>query len=104
MPKAIVTLTGPSGLVKAATSAADGSYSFTALPPGRYTVRAAAPILEQAPVEITVKPGAQTLRIELKVAVNRQQATVRADAGQPRHQSNGIRSRSVPAAQKPSSR
>jgi len=82
VPKATVTLTGPSGHAKAAEASDNGSYSFAALPPGRYTVRAAAPNLEQEPVEITLKPGgAQALRLELKVAVNQQQTTVQAEAG-----------------------
>jgi hypothetical protein len=81
VPKATISLTGPSGLVRTAEASDNGSYSFTALPPGRYTVRAAAPSLEQQPVEITLKPGAQALRLELKVAVNQQQTTVQGEAG-----------------------
>jgi hypothetical protein len=81
VPKAIVTLTGPSGLVKTATSVDNGSYSSTALPPGRYTVHAAVPNLEQQPIEITLKPSAQEPRLELKIAVNQQQTTVQGEAG-----------------------
>jgi hypothetical protein len=39
-------------------------------------VRAAAPKLEQEPVEILLKPGIQTLRLELKVATVQQETTV----------------------------
>jgi hypothetical protein len=81
VPKAIVTLTGPSGLVKTATPVDNASYSSTALPPGRYTVHAAVPNLEQQPIEITLKPSAQELRLELKIAVNQQQTTVQGEAG-----------------------
>jgi Carboxypeptidase regulatory-like domain len=81
VPKATVTLTGPSGQAKTAETSNNGSYSFVTLPPGHYTVRATAPSLEQEPVEINLKPGAQTLRLEVKVAVNQQQTTVQADAG-----------------------
>jgi Carboxypeptidase regulatory-like domain len=81
VPKAIVTLTGPSGQVNTAETSSNGTYSFAPLPPGHYTVRASAPSLEQDPVDVNLKPGAQTLRLELKVAVNQQQTTVQADAG-----------------------
>lgn len=81
VPKATVTLTGPSGQVNTAETSSNGAYSFATLPPGHYTVHASAPSLEQDPVDVNLKPGAQTLRIELKVAVNQQQTTVQADAG-----------------------
>lgn len=76
IPKSTVTLTAASGVVKTTTAAENGSYSFQALPPGQYTVRAAAPKLEQEPVPIVLKPGAQTLRLELKVAAVQQQTTI----------------------------
>src|SRR5437868_209487 len=57
IPKATVTLTTASGVVKTTTVAENGSYSFQALPPGPYTVRAVAPKLEQEPVPIVLKPG-----------------------------------------------
>jgi hypothetical protein len=76
VPKATVTLTAPSGLVKTTTTVENGSYSFAGLLPGQYTVRAAAPKLEQEPVQIVLKPGNQTLRLELKVEAMQQQTTV----------------------------
>ena len=76
VPKATVTLTAPSGLVKITTTADTGFYSFGELPRGQYTVRAAAPRLEQEPVQIVLKSGTQTLRLELKVAAMQQQTTV----------------------------
>jgi protocatechuate 3,4-dioxygenase beta subunit len=63
IPKSTVTLTAASGVVKTTTAAENGSYSFQALPPGQYTVQAAAPKLEQEPVPIVLKPGTQTLRL-----------------------------------------
>jgi protocatechuate 3,4-dioxygenase beta subunit len=69
-------MTAPSGLVKTTTAAENGSYSFQALPPGQYSVRAAAPKLEQGPVHIALKPGTQTLRLELRVAAVQQQTTI----------------------------
>jgi hypothetical protein len=80
VPKASVTLTTPSGVVKTTTTAENGSYSFSGLVPGRYTVQAAAPKLEQEPVPIVLKPGTQTLRLELKVAAVQQQTTVQENA------------------------
>ena len=80
VPKATVTLTGPSEFVQTAESSVNGFYSFMDLPPGHYSVQAAAPSLEQQPVEITLKPGSQTLRLELKVAVNQQQTTVQGES------------------------
>jgi Carboxypeptidase regulatory-like domain len=79
--KATVTLAGPSGLAKTLETSGDGFYSFTALPLGHYTVQAAAPSLEQQPVEITLRAGPQTLRLELKVVIAQQQTTVQGDAG-----------------------
>ncbi|MFL6448484.1 MAG: carboxypeptidase-like regulatory domain-containing protein [Bryobacteraceae bacterium] len=80
IPKAAVTLNGPSGLVKTTTTAENGSYSFQGLPPGEYTVQAAAPKLEQEPVPIVLKPGTQILRLELKVAAVQQQTTIQENA------------------------
>src|SRR4051794_12558905 len=57
IPKSTVTLTAASGVVKTTTAAENGSYSFQALPPGQYTVQAAAPKLEQEPVPIVLNPG-----------------------------------------------
>jgi hypothetical protein len=76
VPQATVTLTGPSGVVKTETTDDRGSSSFTGLPLGLYTVQAAAPKLEQPPVAITLRAGAQALRLELKIAVTQQQTTV----------------------------
>jgi Carboxypeptidase regulatory-like domain len=76
IPKATVTLTAPSGVVRTTTAAENGLYSFGGLRRGQYTVRAAAPKLEQEPVSIVLKPGTQTLRLELKVAALQQQTAV----------------------------
>ncbi|MGI9071785.1 MAG: carboxypeptidase regulatory-like domain-containing protein [Bryobacteraceae bacterium] len=80
VPKATVTLAGPSGLVRTITAAENGSYLFAGLPAGEYIVRAAAPQLEQQPVKIALNAGTQTLRLELKVAAMQQQTTVQETA------------------------
>jgi|KBSMisStaDraftv2_1062788.scaffolds.fasta_scaffold117413_2 protocatechuate 3,4-dioxygenase beta subunit len=80
VPKAAVTLTAASGLVRKTAAAENGFYSFAGLTPGQYTVHAAAPKLEQEPVQIVLQPGTQTLRLELKVAAVRQQTSVQENA------------------------
>ena len=82
VPGATVTLNGPSGLSKIATSANDGSYSFIGLPSGSYTVRVSAADLTQAqPVKIVLQAGAQSLDVKMKVASVTQQVTVQDSAG-----------------------
>lgn len=81
VPKAIVTIAGPSGAVKTATATANGSYSLTGLTPGDYSVRATAPKLDQQPVRIRLTTGLQTLRLELRVAGTVQRMTVQESAG-----------------------
>ena len=76
VPKATVHLTGSAGQTQTTMSSKSGSYSFSGLAPGKYTVHASAPQLEQEPVTITLKLGAQTLRLELKIATTQQQVTV----------------------------
>src|SRR5947209_3507310 len=80
IPKSTVTLTAASGVVKTTAAAENGSYSFQALPPGQYTVQAAAPKLEQEPVPIVLNPGTQTLQLKLKVAAVQQQTTIQENA------------------------
>jgi hypothetical protein len=82
IPGAKVTVNGPSGLVKSTATAADGSYSFPGLPPGNYSVNAAAPDLSMAkPAKITLNTGAQTLNLQLHVASTVQQVTVQESSG-----------------------
>jgi hypothetical protein len=81
VPKATITIAGPSGVVKAAISAGDGSYFLNGLDPGDYTLHATAPKLEQAPLKVRLKIGVQTIRLELKVAATTQHLTVQESAG-----------------------
>src|SRR3954470_4163986 len=56
--EAKVTAHGTAGVVKTTTSDGNGSYSFTGLAPGDYTVEASAPSLVlSAPVKITLHLG-----------------------------------------------
>ena len=82
IPGARVTVTGPSGLVKTATTGVDGSYSVVGLPPGDYSVQAAAPELSMAqPAKITLSSGSATLNLQLKIASTVQQVTIQENAG-----------------------
>src|SRR5437773_5682347 len=72
-----VVVNGPSGLVRTTTSDKTGSYSFTGLPPGDYEVRATAPNLELAePAKISLKGGAQTLDLQLRIVLAPEKVTV----------------------------
>jgi hypothetical protein len=77
VPKAKVTLNGPSGLVKTATTDERGGYAFTELPPGEYAVMASAPglaLLE--PVKLNLQSGSQTLSLQLSVVLAEQKVNI----------------------------
>ncbi len=77
VPKAKVTLNGPSGLVKTTTTDERGGYAFTELPPGDYSVTATAPSLALLePVTINLKSGSQTLNLQLSVVLAEQKVNV----------------------------
>jgi hypothetical protein len=83
VPGANIVLAGPAGLPKTTTAAAnDGSYSFTDLPTGGYTVQASAPsLILRLPAKISLKSGTQTLNLMLNVASEKQQVTVAESSG-----------------------
>src|SRR6266566_7239873 len=76
VPGAKITLTASSGTVNTAVAAGDGSYSFTGIAPGDYVAQASAPDLATPPLKLTIRPGVQTLSLQLKVAAVTQQVTV----------------------------
>src|SRR5213594_4040786 len=76
VPGAKITLSANSGTATTAVAAGDGAYSFTGIAPGDYVAQATAPDLATAPLKLTIRPGAQTLNIQLKVAAVSQQVTV----------------------------
>jgi hypothetical protein len=80
VPKATVTVTGRAGARKT-TSGADGGYAFSGLTAADVTVAAAAPALGMAPVALTLKPGANTLDLQLRVSASAQQVTVTDNVG-----------------------
>jgi hypothetical protein len=83
VPGARVTVSNASGPVKSATSADNGSYSVTGLPPGKYVVQASSPGLVQ-PQTATVDVGGMqpaTLNLQLHVAEEKQEVTVQENPG-----------------------
>lgn len=69
VPSARVQLSGPEGLNKSTVSNGTGTYSFSGLPVGTYSVQASAPSLVQSqPASIAIKPGKQMLDLRLSVA------------------------------------
>jgi len=78
---ATVTLTGPSGLKQSTKSGNDGTYQFSGLTAGGYVVQASAPNLAlPEPVKISLKSGAETLNLQLKVVLPPEQVAVQGDA------------------------
>lgn len=82
VPGATVTLTGPDGAARTIRADDIGSYLATGLTPGNYTVSGAAPNLTtEHPAPIYLRPGAQTLDLQLKVVSTSQQVTIQDNAG-----------------------
>src|SRR5437870_3639503 len=76
VPGAKITLTANSGTVNTAVADSNGSYSFMGIAPGDYVAQASAPDLATPPLKLTIRPGVQTLNLQLKVASVTQQVTV----------------------------
>ncbi len=81
IPGAKVTLTGPAGTAKGTVADNNGIYTF-AVTPGDYTVLASAPDLSLAqPAKVTLRAGARTLNLVLRVASLAEKLTVRDTSG-----------------------
>src|SRR2546426_7795859 len=76
VPGAKITLTANAGTANTTIAGDDGSYSFTGIAPGDYVAEASAPDLATAPLKLMIRPGVQTLNLQLKVASVVQQVTV----------------------------
>src|SRR6266478_3126635 len=76
VPGAKITLTASAGTATTALAGDDGSYSFTGIVSGDYVAEASAPDLATAPLKLIIRPGVQTLNLQLKVASLVQQVTV----------------------------
>jgi len=82
VPRATVTLKDSAGATTTATTGNDGWFSVDAIAPGEYKVVASAPNLEQAqPLQISLKPGRQVIRLQMRITAVKQQTTVQ-DTGQ----------------------
>jgi len=81
VPAAAITLTDAKGQVKTTAADSNGAWSFAGLAPGNYVVQASAPQLATAPVKVSLKPGAQALNLQLKVASLVERVTVAENAG-----------------------
>src|SRR5580698_102121 len=79
IPGATVTVTGPNGVVKVATSDNNGAYSIVGLPPGKYTIRVIAAGFDLFEGTIADLPGgrASTFDAKMAVASEKQEVTVK---------------------------
>ncbi len=82
VPGTTVRLTGPSGSVQTTASKSDGTYLFSGLAPGEYSVQASAPSLAlPEAIKVSLKSGVQTLNLQLKVVMATQQVAVQGNVG-----------------------
>ncbi|HTA45523.1 MAG TPA: carboxypeptidase regulatory-like domain-containing protein [Bryobacteraceae bacterium] len=80
VPGAKVTLRGPAGLVRNVDASPDGAYGVAGLPPGDYSIAAAAPQLMAPKIALTLRPGVQTFDLQLRIATTAAEITVNATA------------------------
>ena len=81
VPAAVVRLHRGGAADKVATTKAQGRYAIADLAPGEYSLTASASHLElSAPLNITLKPGSNTLDLQLKIANITQKITVQDNA------------------------
>jgi hypothetical protein len=81
IPAAPVALSG-NGVQKAVQSQGDGTYSFSGLAAGQYTVRATVNGFSAFQKQVTLEAGATVqLPIQMQVTVEKQEVTVQAEAG-----------------------
>jgi hypothetical protein len=81
VPHAEVTIAGPGGFKQTTMAGNDGGYEFAQLPPGTYTVQAAAPQLAMPAIKVSLKGGAQQLHLQLRVVSQKQELTVQENGG-----------------------
>ncbi|HTW64404.1 MAG TPA: carboxypeptidase regulatory-like domain-containing protein [Bryobacteraceae bacterium] len=83
VPGATVTVSNTAGPVKSATAGNDGAYSVTGLAPGKYTVQASSPGLQQTQptaVDLTTAPSVEA-NLQMSVVAEKQEVTVQENAG-----------------------
>src|SRR5260221_13665574 len=77
IPAAKVTASGPNG-ARSVNTGNDGSYALAGLPPGEYTVEAAASgLVLPETMRVTLSAGVRALNLQMKVAATRQEVTVK---------------------------
>jgi Carboxypeptidase regulatory-like domain len=82
VPGATVVLTAASDRAITTATRSDGTYAFTGLQPGNYTVEVSAPGLALAPpAKINLKSGVQMLNLQLKLTTLSEKVTVNDAAG-----------------------
>jgi hypothetical protein len=82
VPGAKVTLTGPGDHVQSTTADGNGTYSFTGITPGNFTVAGSAPdLVTPRAMSVSLRPGAQTLNLQLDVVTSTQRVVVQENAG-----------------------
>jgi len=82
IPGATVSLSRAGGRTVTSTASSEGTYSFTALETGEYRLQASAPnMMMPEPVVVAIRPGLQTVNLQLQVARASQQVSVEENAG-----------------------
>ncbi|HTC31808.1 MAG TPA: carboxypeptidase regulatory-like domain-containing protein [Bryobacteraceae bacterium] len=83
IPGAKVTVSNTAGPVKSVTATDDGNYSIVGLQPGKYTLQATSPGLQQikpATIDLSTSPNT-TANLQLTVAAEKQEVTVQENPG-----------------------
>ena len=80
IPHAAVSLAG-AGDPKSTLTQSDGSYQFSALAPGEYTVRVSYPGFARFEKAVTIAEGTTELPIQMTVTLEKQEVTVKGEPG-----------------------
>jgi hypothetical protein len=82
VPQAQVSMQGPAGLTRTVATAADGTYRFTNLPPGDYSLDATAPQLRLPESrKVSLRAGVESLNLQLQVTSQSEQVSVQENGG-----------------------
>jgi Carboxypeptidase regulatory-like domain len=82
VPGAKITLNEPSGTGRTTVSSANGTYAFSGLVPGEYSITASAPLLSTGQIlQLTIHAGVQSQDLQLKVSSTAVAVSVSADGG-----------------------
>src|SRR5215207_2488137 len=99
VPNATVTLVSERGAERKATTSSSGSYTFTSVDPGQYTIRVEGPGFKTSEQQFTLAPSeTRGLDVELEVGVASETVTV-TDQGSAIKTETGERSDTITASQ-----